>query len=564
MRIRLNHFIILLASIALLISCSKNEPEANFKGCIATVQPMATEIGSDILIRGGNAFDCAVAVGFTLAVVYPQAGNIGGGGFAILYIKDSSHVATLDFREKAPILASENMYLDSAGNLIENASLLGYKAVAVPGTVAGFLEMHRKFGTMPLKDLINPAIELAQNGFAVDSVLASDLKQHQNDLAQFESTTDIFFKSDQPLEIGDILIQKDLAQSLKRIRDHGLDGFYAGKTSDLLESASLANGGLITRTDLKEYQPVWRAPIAIDYHDLKIYSMGPPSSGGILLAQIFNMIEGFSLPQDNPLNPIFAHLFTEVCKRAFADRAEYLGDIDQIELPLEKLISKEYASKRIKDFDPFKATPANRIGPGLDDYESESTTHFSIADGYGNAIGITYTINATFGAKVVADSLGFFLNNEMDDFVAKPGVPNLYGLVGGEANKIAPQKRPLSSMSPTLVFRNDSLLMVTGSPGGSKIITNVALSICRYFDFDQTLKETANQPRYHHQHLPDILYYEENAFDNAAVDKLAEMGHILQQRTPYGNLNIIARKNPHSEWQAISDNRRHGKAQVIY
>jgi len=561
---RIHIFTTILLAFALLLSCGKQKPTEYFKGALATVHPLATEIGEDILVRGGNAADCAVAVGFALAVVYPQAGNLGGGGFAIIHIKDSSLVTTLDFREKAPIFATEKMYLDSAGNIIENASLLGYKAAAVPGTVAGLLTLHKRFGSMPMEDLINPAIRLAENGFIVDSVLAFDLDQHKDELAQFKTTTDIFWKSVLPLMEEDTLIQKDLAASLKRIRDHGWSGFYSGITASLLESSSQANGGLMTLVDLKEYEPVWRAPIAFDYDGLRIYSMGPPSSGGILLAQIFNMAANFDLPHDNPYNPIFAHLFTEVCKRAFADRAEYLGDTDYVDFPLAKLISKDYAKKRISDFDPLKAMPADQIGPGLDGSESESTTHFSIVDRYGNAIGITYTINAAFGAKVVADSLGFFLNNEMDDFVAKPGVPNLYGLVGGEANKIAPQKRPLSSMSPTLVFKDDSLLMVTGSPGGSKIITNVALSIFRYFNFKQTLEETANQPRYHHQHLPDILYYEENAFDDDAIEKLTAMGHTLKARGDYGNLNIVARENAKHEWEAVSDNRRKGLAKVLY
>jgi gamma-glutamyltranspeptidase/glutathione hydrolase len=559
---RIYIFTMVILILALLLSCGEQKPTGYFKGALATVHPLATEIGKDILIRGGNAADCAVAVGFTLAVVYPQAGNIGGGGFALAYIKDSSMVTTLDFREKAPIFATEKMYLDSNDNIIENASLLGYKAAAVPGTVAGLLTLHRRFGSMPIEDLINPAIRLAEDGFIVDSILASDLEQHKDELAQFKTTTDIFWKSVLPLMAGDTLIQKDLAASLKRVRDYGWSGFYGGQTASLLESFSQANGGLMTLVDLKEYKPVWRAPIAFEYDNLKIYSMGPPSSGGILLAQIFNMAANFDLPHDSPYNPIFVHLFTEACKRAFADRAEYLGDADYVDFPLARLISKDYAKKRISDFDPLKATPADQIGPGLD--ESESTTHFSIVDRYGNAIGITYTINATFGAKVVADSLGFFLNNEMDDFVAKPGVPNLYGLVGGEANKIAPQKRPLSSMSPTLVFKNDSLLMVTGSPGGSKIITNVALSIFRYFNFKQTITETANQPRYHHQHLPDTLYYEENAFEAKAIEKLTDMGHTLKVRDNYGNLNIVARENVKRKWEAVSDNRRKGSATVLY
>ncbi|HDS00784.1 MAG TPA: gamma-glutamyltransferase [candidate division Zixibacteria bacterium] len=555
---------ILSIAILFLISCGERQNLRYFKGAIATVHPLATETGMDILARGGNAIDCAVAVGFTLAVVYPQAGNIGGGGFAIIYINDSSYVTTLDFREKAPIFAKQDMYLDTAGNIIENASLLGHMAVAVPGTVAGLLEMYRRFGTLPLEDLIDPAIKLADSGFAVYEILEQELEASRDQLAQFETTRAIFFKNGEPLRKGERLVQTDLAETLKRIRKYGRSGFYGGRTAALFEASSLEAGGIITQTDLREYMPVWRAPIVFDFHNLRVFSMGPPSSGGILLAQIFNMMEDFDLSSGDPYNPLFVHLFTAACKRAYADRAEYLGDIDFVDIPVQELISQGYARNRIADFDPTQATPSNMIDAGHAWRESESTTHFSIVDQYGNAVGITYTINASFGAKVIVDSLGFFLNNEMDDFVAKPGEPNLYGLVGGEANKIEPQKRPLSSMSPTLVFRGDSLLMVTGSPGGSKIITTVALSILRYFQFDMSLAHAVNQPKYHHQHLPDILYYEIGALEKSEASKLEEMGYTLKEISAYGNLNVVARKSPEKRWEAESDRRRRGKAATVY
>ncbi|NIP41328.1 MAG: gamma-glutamyltransferase [candidate division Zixibacteria bacterium] len=555
---------VLLISNFLLISCGDRQNGHYFKGAIATVHPRATEIGENILARGGNAIDCAVAVGFTLAVVYPQAGNIGGGGFAIIYIGDSSYVTTLDFREKAPIFAKQDMYLDSAGNIIENASLIGHRAVAVPGTVAGLLEMHKRYGTLPLEDLLNPAIRLADSGFAVYEILAGDLEKSRDQLAQFEATRAIFFKNGEPLSEGDRLVQTDLGETLKRIRKYGRSGFYGGRTASLLEAASLEAGGILTRTDLQEYMPVWRPPIVFDFHDLKIFSMGLPSSGGILLAEIFNMMEGFDLPSRDPYNPMFVHLFVAACKRAYADRAEHLGDIDFVDVPMQELTSEEYARRRIADFDPTRAIPSNMIDPGVFARESESTTHFSIVDQYDNAVGITYTINASFGSKVIVDSLGFFLNNEMDDFVAKPGVPNLYGLVGGEANKIEPQKRPLSSMSPTLVFKDDSLLMVTGSPGGSKIITTVAMSILRYFQFDMSLKQAINQPKFHHQHLPDILYYEIGALEKNEARKLEGMGYTLKEISAYGNLNVAARKSPDKPWEAEADRRRQGKAGTVY
>ncbi len=555
---------IILIISALTLSCGKKHSQLYFKGALATVQPLATDIGADVLNRGGNAVDCAVAVGFALAVVYPEAGNIGGGGFAMVYLKDSSVVTSLDFREKAPIFASADMFLDSTGSIIENESLIGYKAAGVPGTVAGLLELHRKYGTLPLDDLINPAIKLADTGFEVYPVLAKDLEEAKDDLAKFESTRKIFFKEDGPLKVGDKLIQKDLAATLKRIRDFGKTGFYGGQTADLIENVCLNNGGLITRTDLDEYMPVWREPIQFAFQGKEIYSMGLPSSGGILLAEIFNMIADLEPSWNTPSNPVFVHKFVEACRRAYADRSAYLGDADYTEVPVEKLISKEYAGKRISNFDPAKATPADSILGGDVFKESESTTHFSIVDQYGNAVGITYTINALFGAKVVMDSLGFFLNDEMDDFVIKPGVPNLYGLVGGEANKIEPQKRPLSSMSPTFVFQDNNLLMVTGSPGGSKIITTVALSILRYFYFDLPLKQAVNQPKYHDQLIPEILYHEVGAFEKGEAAKLVEMQYILKEIPDYGNLNVVARKDVDQKWEAVSDRRRQGEGTSIY
>jgi gamma-glutamyltranspeptidase/glutathione hydrolase len=564
MKIKKSIATIVLILTLLSLSCGGQQSKLYFKGALATVQPLATDIGADVLNRGGNAVDCAVAVGFALAVVYPEAGNIGGGGFAMLYLKDSSIVTSLDFREKAPIFATADMYLDSSGNVIENASLLGYKAAGVPGTVAGLLELYRRYGTLPLDDLINPAIDLAEDGFEVYPILAKDLEEHKDELAKFESTKKIFFKDEHPLKVGDKLVQKDLAETLKRIRQFGRKGFYGGRTADLIETACLNNGGLITLTDLDEYMPKWRKPIDFTFRDLKIYSMGPPSSGGILLAEIFNMMEDFELPWDSPSNPVFVHMFVEACRRAYADRATYLGDIDFTQIPVKKLISKQYAGQRISNFDPGKATPIDSIY--LQDVypESESTTHFSIVDQYGNAVGITYTINASFGAKVVIDSLGFFLNDEMDDFVIKPGVPNLYGLVGGDANKIEPQKRPLSSMSPTLVFRDNNLMMITGSPGGSKIITTVALSIFKYFYFDLSLKQTVNQPKYHDQLIPEILYHEVGAFEKGEAARLQEMEYVLKEIPDYGNLNIVAREDADHKWEAESDRRRQGTAAAIY
>lgn len=553
---------IILFTTLSIQSCQDHKIEY-FQGALSTVHPIATEVGREVLARGGNVVDCAVAVGFTLAVVYPQAGNLGGGGFALIYVKDSSLVTTLDFREKAPLFATEDMYLDSLGNPIDDASLLGYKAAAVPGTVAGLLEMHHRFGILPLEDLLSPAIELAENGFAVDSVLSVDLVKQMQALAEFESTREVFFKDGVPLRRGDTLVQTNLAEVLKRIAGYGVSGFYGGRTADLLEQACIANGGLITRTDLKEYKPRWRLPISCEFDDLRIFSMGPPSSGGILLAEIFNMLSQFSLPKDSPYNPIFVHLFAEICKRAYADRAEFLGDFDFVDVPIRELTSIGYAVARISDFDPMQATPSAEIAPGQPTYESEQTTHYSIVDSYGNALALTYTINASFGSKVVADSLGFFLNNEMDDFVIKPGVPNLYGLVGGEANKITPQKRPLSSMSPTIVFKDDEPVMVTGSPGGSKIITTVALSILFYYHFNFSLERTVFAPRYHHQHLPDAIFYEPGAFDDQDLKNLIDMGHTMTEHSPYGCLNVLARKSSNSGWQAVSDDRRGGQAIVI-
>jgi len=426
------------------------------------------------------------------------------------------------------------------------------------------VELHRAYGSLPLEDLIDPALNLAQSGFPIDSMLADDLKVHFAELAQFESTRRIFLKNGASPEAGEILIQTELAQTLQAIREFGRAGFYSGRTAHLLESSSLAHGGLITKTDLREYQAIWRPPISCDYQGWRIFAMGPPSSGGILLAEIFNMASQFKLPGENIFHPAFVHLFAEICRRAYADRAEYLGDADQVEIPLQELLSQEYARDRIADFNVLQATPSEQVGPGLLKKETGSTTHFSIIDRYGNAVALTYTLNSPFGAKVVADSLGFFLNNEMDDFAILPGHPNLYGLTGGTANGIAAQTRPLSSMSPTLVFRDDSLLMVTGASGGSRIITAVALSLFSYFVFNEDLQTAIGNPRYHHQHLPDLIIYEAGAFSAETAARLIEIGHLLQECQPYGNINALARKSPDRRWEAAGDGRRAGKAKAIY
>ena len=509
------------------------------KGALATAAPAATAVGIEIFEAGGNAFDVAVAVGFALAVVYPEAGNIGGGGFAVIRDGETKKMQALDFREKAPAAASEKMYLDDADEVVPALSTTGGMAVGVPGTVAGLHELWKRHGSLPWAQLIRPAIGLADTGFTVDSYLAESLGRSETKLHLFPQTKRIFLPGGQaPLE-GDRFIQKELAATLKRIAVDELGGFYTGTTAEKITACMNEHGGLISSEDLLSYRPVWREPIRFDFDDYAIYSMPPPSSGGICAGQILGLLEPFELTRFSSTSPEYIHLFSEASRLAFADRSEHLGDPDFFEIPAG-LLDSAYLAKRRGRIKPGVASSSQETQAGSPaGRESDQTTHYSVADSQGNVVAVTYTLNSAYGSLLVVDGAGFLLNNEMDDFSIKPGVPNLYGLVGGEANKIEPGKRMLSSMSPTIVLKEDRPVLVLGSPGGSKIITVVAQAILSHLRFDMGAEELVKQPRFHHQWLPDMIYLETGAYGINTKQELIRYGHNIIEREPYSDLQLV-------------------------
>ncbi len=528
------------------------------KIAVVSACPIATDVGLEIYKKGGNAFDVAVAIGFTLAVTYPEAGNIGGGGFALIRNSVTKKVEALDFREKAPLAASENMYLDENGEVIPDASTVGALSSGVPGTVAGLYALWEKYGSLEWKELIQPAVELAENGFSVNSYLAESFKNNKELFAQFSSTEKIFLPNNQTVKENEKFVQKDLASTLRQIAFDGPDAFYKGEIARLIVKTMDVNNGLITLEDLQQYHIKWREPIKFKFDSLEIYSMAPPSSGGYVIGQILKLLEPFDFSKYFSNSPEYIHLFCEASRRAFADRSVHLGDPDFFNIT-EGLLDESYLSVRRNNMDSLRITPMEQVVPGTPgDNESDQTTHFSVADNKGNMIALTYTINASYGSGLVIDSAGFLMNNEMDDFSIKPGSPNLYGLIGGEANKIESGKRMLSSMSPTLVFKDNNPYMILGSPGGSKIITIVAQAIINHSRFKHNADETVSLPRFHHQWLPDILYLEENSFDIITKQNLISRGYDIKERSKYGDLQIISYDN--GFMTAASDPRKQGKA----
>ncbi|RKX21440.1 MAG: gamma-glutamyltransferase [Candidatus Zixiibacteriota bacterium] len=528
------------------------------KVAIVSACPIATDAGLEIYKKGGNAFDVAVAIGFTLAVTYPEAGNIGGGGFALIRSGANKKVEALDFREKAPLAATVNMYLDENGDVVSNASTIGALSSGVPGTVAGLYALWEKYGSLEWKELIQPAVDLADNGFSVNSYLAESFKKNKELFEQFSSTEKIFLPDNQTLKENDKFVQKDLAGTLRQIAFDGPDVFYKGEIARLIVKTMNANNGLISLEDLQQYDIKWREPVKFKFDSLEIYSMVPPSSGGYVIGQILKLLEPFDFSKYFYNSPEYIHLFCEASKRAFADRSVHLGDPDFYNIS-EGLLDESYLSVRRDNMDTLRITPVEQVVPGTpENKESDQTTHFSVADEKGNMIALTYTINASYGSGLVIDSAGFLMNNEMDDFSIKQGSPNLYGLIGGEANKIEPGKRMLSSMSPTLVFKNNNPYMILGSPGGSKIITIVAQAIINHSRFKHNADETVNLPRFHHQWMPDILYLEENSFDIITKQNLISRGYDIKERSKYGDLQIITYDN--GLMTASSDPRKQGKA----
>ncbi|MBE2897419.1 gamma-glutamyltransferase [Pasteurellaceae bacterium 20609_3] len=508
-------------------------------GMVATEQALATQVGLEILKQGGNAVDAAVGVGFALAVVLPNAGNLGGGGFMVVHDAKSGENIALDFREIAPAKASRDMYLDDSGNVVDGKSLFTHFAVGVPGTVAGMAHALEKWGSMPLDKVVAPAIKLAEEGFVVSDTLGDTLASEEDILGKWPASKAIFFKDGKPLASGDKLVQQDLANSIKLIAKEGAKAFYEGEIAQKIVDEMAQHGGLITLDDMKNYKVVERKPVEGEYHGYKIVTMPPPSSGGIHLVQLLNILERYPLKEFGLNSAKTIHHYAEAMKLAYADRSEYLGDPDFVQVPVKGLTSKKYADELAGTISGVNVRPSSEIKPGKPQpYESDQTTHYSIVDKDGNAVAVTYTLNLNFGSGIVADGTGILLNNEMDDFSAKPGVPNAFGLIGGDANAVEANKRPLSSMTPTIVMKDDKPWLVTGSPGGARIITTVLQSILNTIDFGLNPAEAISVPRVHHQWLPDEIRIEDGISPDT-VHLLENQGYKVKLKSTMGRVQII-------------------------
>ena len=508
-----------------------DQPVTATEGMVATTDAYASQVGVDILAAGGNAVDAAVATGLALAVVNPEAGNLGGGGFMMVRLADGT-VYAQDHREKAPIAATADMYLDEDGNVTDR-SIVGHLAAGVPGSVAGMWDAHARFGALPWADVVQPAIDLA-NGFEVTVRLVSTLEAAQNGIRAFPASASVFLPGDAVPAIGDTFSQPDLAAVLTRLRDQGPDDFYRGETAALIAAEMERGGGIMTLEDLDRYATVWRDPVTFDYRGYSVHSMPPPSSGGLTMAAIANLVERWDLGDMGWNTPETIHVMAESFRRAYADRNEYLADPDFVELPADEFLSETYADARAATISLESATPSAEVNPGIDAFLDEThTTHYSVVDGAGNAVAVTTSVNSWYGGKVVVDGAGFFLNNTMDDFTAKPGTPNQFGLVQGARNAVGPEKRMLSAMSPTIVEDPDgNLFLLTGTPGGSTIITTVLQSIFNVVDHGMNVVQAVHAPRVHHQHLPDLVFYENRGLPDATVGALESLGHTVLQRDP--------------------------------
>lgn len=519
-------FLTLNVILILLLFLQSCYTPKSIKATVVSARQEASAIGASVLAKGGTAFDAMIATDLALTVCYPNAGNISGGGFFV-YRTSQGEVGSLDYREKAPLGASAKMYLDEEGNVLPDKSTLGGLAVGVPGTVAGLVAIHQKFGTLPWKELVQPAIDLARDGYIVTEMQAQSF---ESAIEQFSSIngSETFYA--QGFKKGDRVKNIALAETLERIANLGKAGFYEGENADALVERVKETGGIITHDDLIQYEPVWREPIHFKYKDLDIYTMAPPSSGGICLGQIMKMIEPFNIGQYNQNAQEAVQIIVEAERRSYADRSLYLGDPDFVSIPTKELLDISYLNERMASFNFEQATNSSAISPGTVVWEeSEETTHYSILDTFGNAVAVTTTLNGSYGSKVYVESGGYFLNNEMDDFSSKPGVPNMFGLIGGEANAIAPQKRMLSAMTPTIVEKNGALSMIVGTPGGSTIITSVLQTLLNVYEFEMDIQTAVSAPRFHHQWLPDVVVFEPNRFENDFILKLQEKGYNIKE-----------------------------------
>lgn len=557
----------LLVTLAGLLACSaKNNPDAAIDttvepeaspAAIAMPDAFAAQVAADVLAAGGNAVDAAVAVGFSLAVTLPEAGNIGGGGFMLIHSSGESHF--VDYREAAPLAAHRDMYLDEDGNVIEGASTTGHLAAGVPGTVSGLWEAHQRFGSMPWADLLAPAVALARDGFVVPAELAGNIERSMRRTDGKTNFAEYFGHA----TAGELFVQAELGHALQRIAERGPDGFYKGETADQIVAEMARGGGIISLEDLAKYKAVWRAPLVSNWRGMQLLSSPPPSSGGFAIVQLLKikdlLAHEFEGLEHN--SPQYVHLVAEIEKRVFADRAEYLGDPDYVDVPLDELLSDAYLARRAAEVSIDEISPVAEVRPGLESYD---TTHYSIIDANGNAVSNTYTLNLSFGSGVVVEGAGFLLNDEMDDFSVKPGVPNAYGVVGSKANEIQPGKRMLSSMSPTILLRDGEVELVVGTPGGSTIFTSVFQSIVNVYDFGMTPAESVAASRFHHQLLPaDVIVYSPKVpLPESTVSALSDMGYKPRPHVySFGDLQLIVRHG--DQVDAASDPRKRGESRVL-
>ena len=517
----LKNYLFYFSVVILLISC-ENKTYKN--GMVVSAKHEASKVGIDILKKGGNAFDAMIATDLALAVVYPNAGNLGGGGFMVYRLSDGKN-GTLDFREKAPINSKVDMYLNNDNEVIKGLSQNGALAVGVPGTIAGLFEIHDKFGTIPINELFQPAIDLANNGYRLTKKQVNTINNYKELILKLNDSIELFNKT---FKKNDLFINKALAKTLTTISKNGVDEFYKGEIANTLSSYIIEKGGIITKEDFALYKPVWRESLELKYKNLNIITMGPPSSGGIVLGQILQMIENYNLNELGHNSEQYIQLLVEAEKLSFADRSKYLGDPDFNYIPTKELLNKDYLKSRFKSFSFNNVQSSKSINPGeLFINESNETTHYSIVDNFGNAVSVTTTLNGNYGSKLISSDLGFFLNNEMDDFSIKPGSPNMYGLIGGKTNSIEPEKRMLSSMTPSIVELNGKLSMVLGSPGGPTIITSVLQTLLNFYEFEYDMQESVDASRFHHTWLPDKIFYEKNTFSKMVKDNLLNKGYTL-------------------------------------